>query len=143
MTWWIRQARDTDLPEIRKCEERNFSERYSSFFWAFLVPAMVPRSLVLVSTESLGGVLLADNNYIVCFCVDESLRRQGYGKKLMLEFFNQSQSKFRELYLHVRVSNQAAQNFYRTLGFVNISEAPKFYKDPDEGALVMTYSFPE
>lgn len=45
----------------------------------------------------------------------------------------------RDVFLEVRASNEAAQTFYKSLGFQVVSVRPEYYSSPVETAIVMKF----
>ena len=68
--------------------------------------------------------------------VDPDFRRRGIGRRLIAEL---TESYPGTLWLEVRESNEAARNFYKVLGFEEAGRRPGYYRDPDEGAIVMKF----
>jgi [ribosomal protein S18]-alanine N-acetyltransferase len=63
-------------------------------------------------------------------------RRQGVGRALVESLLNSCQGT---VYLEVRASNRAAQEFYKGLGFEELSTRPAYYDSPPEAAIVMKF----
>lgn len=61
----------------------------------------------------------------------------GIGEKLFDTFLSQDLSRFRNIVLDVRESNQAARALYEKKGFKTVSRKPSFYFYPSEDSLVM------
>ncbi|MDY6775555.1 MAG: ribosomal protein S18-alanine N-acetyltransferase [Halobacteria archaeon] len=77
---------------------------------------------------------------VLSFCVDESNRREGYGRTLMLEAVRRLRDKgFERLSLEVRVSNSPAIELYESFGFVRTGRQDGYYED-GEDAYVMEKS---
>lgn len=67
-----------------------------------------------------------------------SFRRQGVGKKLVLELIRTlSLNGVSSLTLEVRVSNTPAVELYQGLGFVQVGRRPNYYSSPREDALIL------
>ncbi len=86
-----------------------------------------------------GAWLVADEGQITNIAVLPNYRRQGYGailtRKLIKECFAQG---MQEIFLEVRVSNQAAQTLYRRLGFTVKGLRKQYYSKPTEDAYIMS-----
>lgn len=63
--------------------------------------------------------------------VDPRLRRRGAGRALV------EVMEGRRVWLEVRASNEAAIRFYRSLGFAVCGVRRRYYRDPDEDAVLM------
>ena len=73
---------------------------------------------------------------ILNLAVTPELRRQGIARAL----WNALQEGFRgATYLEVRASNLAAQKFYKSLGFEELTVRPGYYQNPPEPAIVMKF----
>jgi [ribosomal protein S18]-alanine N-acetyltransferase len=70
-------------------------------------------------------------------------RRRGLGSHLLGEFLNLVRSRGgMEVYLEVRESNRAARALYEKWAFVEAGKRKAYYRDPDEDAVVLGFSFP-
>ena len=65
-------------------------------------------------------------------------RRQGIAKRMIADLIERGRRLGAEEFtLEVRVSNKTAINVYEKLGFVGEGIRPKFYRNPEEDALIM------
>lgn len=75
--------------------------------------------------------------------VTGSARRCGLGSRLLGEFLDLVRRRGGiEVYLELRESNQAARKLYEKWAFVEAGRRKSYYRDPDEDALVLRFSFP-
>jgi len=81
--------------------------------------------------------LAADEAQIIDIIIKEKYRQQGYGSKILQEFIRNLNKNYSYIILEVRSSNQPAIKLYQKFGFEQIDLRKKYYKDPDEDALVM------
>lgn len=85
----------------------------------------------------MGSIQKAYEARILALAVDEEYRRQGIGTRLTEQFLaNFRDHGVERVTLEVRVSNQAAIEMYRELGFTPESVVEAYYGD-DEDAYVM------
>ena len=86
-----------------------------------------------------GGMwCVADEAEIASVCVDPAYRRLGGGTKLLQTLLRQARlSGAQNVYLEVRISNQAAQGLYRGAGFECIGVRKRYYTNPSEDAVLM------
>lgn len=86
-----------------------------------------------------GGIwCVADEAEIASVCVDPAYRRLGGGTKLLQTLLRQARlSGAQNVYLEVRISNQAAQKLYRGAGFECIGVRKRYYTNPSEDAVLM------
>ncbi len=73
--------------------------------------------------------------------VDKKHRRKGAASALIESAFNALDSRCAFLTLEVRESNLAAISLYSSLGFEMVGQRPRFYRDPEEAAILMTKYF--
>jgi len=71
-------------------------------------------------------------------------RRRGLGSHLLGSFLDLVRSRGGiEVYLEVRESNRAARALYEKWAFQEAGRRKSYYRDPDEDALVLRFSFPQ
>lgn len=64
-------------------------------------------------------------------------QRRGLGTRLLKEFLNLAASKgAKTVLLEVRESNRAARGLYQKSSFVEVGRRKKYYRDPDEDAIL-------
>jgi ribosomal-protein-alanine N-acetyltransferase len=87
-----------------------------------------------------GGIwLMVDEAHITTFGVHPDHRRQGIGRRLLLELAEVAlELGSARMTLEVRVSNEPAQRLYRSFGFNVSGRRVAYYSDDGEDALVMT-----
>lgn len=69
--------------------------------------------------------------------VADDRRRRGLGARLLEEIINRARPQGAEvIFLEVRESNQAARSLYEKSGFVPAGLRPRYYRDPEENALI-------
>ena len=83
--------------------------------------------------------LLVDEAHIATIATHPDFRRQGIASKLLIRTL---QSMMNEgaltSVLEVRESNSAAQEMYRKFGFEESGRRPRYYRDNNEDAILMT-----
>lgn len=83
--------------------------------------------------------------HLLTLCVHPEYQRLGYGRKLFNLLLDRAYKlEARECFLEVRVSNQAAIDLYRSMGFVQIGQRKNYYPGSDgrEDALIMSRELP-
>lgn len=89
-----------------------------------------------------GMTKAADEGYVTNIAVKPKFRRCGAATALIKALLGESErSKLAFLSLEVRASNTAAVSLYKKCGFKKAGLRPKFYRDPCEDAVIMTYYF--
>ena len=80
--------------------------------------------------------LAADEQEILNLAVTPDFRRKGVARALLDHAF----TGFRgAIFLEVRESNAVAQEFYKSLGFKELSKRAGYYESPPESAIVMKF----
>lgn len=77
--------------------------------------------------------------HIATFATRSEHRRKGIGKLLLKMALNDARAEgARRAFLEVRESNSAAQAMYEGFGFKVTGRRPRYYRDNDEDAILMT-----
>lgn len=130
------------VPQIALLERRCFSDPWSEVS----VGGELTNPLSLWLTALVGDTVVGyvgsqtvlDEADVMNVAVDPAYRRQGIGKRLMLELMAAlKQAGVRTLALEVRASNEAALTLYRDLGFEQAGRRPGYYVKPREDALIL------
>jgi ribosomal-protein-alanine N-acetyltransferase len=81
---------------------------------------------------------MADEAEILNLAVDSTRRRRGIGSRLMKDALAACKAAgVKKMFLEVRDSNQAGQNFYLRMGFTEVGRRREYYSRPLEDALVL------
>jgi ribosomal-protein-alanine N-acetyltransferase len=97
--------------------------------------------LVAVEGDRIVGFLVArtlaaDEREILNLAVAPDFRRKGVARALLANAFNGFRGA---VYLEVRESNGIAREFYKSLGFHELSRRKEYYAAPSETAIVMKF----
>lgn len=144
MSLLIRRMRPEDIPAVHAIDELSFSlpwpERSFKFeatenpaarAWVAEADGRVIAMLVLW--------LIVDEAHIATIATHPDFRQQGIGKQLLVQALTAARTEGAQLaFLEVREGNIAAQNLYFKYGFEVTGRRPKYYKDNNEDALLMT-----
>ena len=138
----IRQGVPPDARALAAIERRAFGDPWSeaSFreslgaAWSFVLVAEREAEIIgyLVAREAAG------TGEILNLAVDPPHRRSGIARALLeagLVILERRQVE--EVFLEVRVSNEAAQSLYRGAGFLPVGRRRSYYRNPVEDALVL------
>jgi ribosomal-protein-alanine N-acetyltransferase len=150
MPFSLRRMKAEDLAAVLAIERASFPNPWpASTFLGEVQNRSVSHSYVAVTGSGdrevvIGYVifwLIADEAQINNIAVHPEFRKQGIGESLLrqaLDLIRGLGGSF--VILEVRLSNQAAQNLYRKLGFSGLGRRQGYYFNPEEDALVMGLS---
>ena len=138
----IRKMQPSDLGQICKIENRNFSMPWSEK--SFLESMEREDTVFLTALEGdevigyLGCYCIAGEGEITNVAVKETHRRKGIGGKLLEALYAEGSClDTTEFFLEVRESNLAAIQLYSQQGFVKEGIRKNFYEKPVENAVIM------
>jgi ribosomal-protein-alanine acetyltransferase len=105
-------------------------------------------ALVIEEEGAIGGFIVGSkigNEWeIENIAVKPDARRRGLGSHLVGEFINLAKILGgNAIFLEVRESNHAAKALYEKWAFTEEGRRKSYYKDPEEDAMVLKFSFPE
>lgn len=131
-----------DVPFISRLEEETFSMPWSSESFLQMISKEDTRYYVAEEDgQLLGGCglwMIAGEGNITNVAVTKDARRRGVGTGLLMHLMEEGDREGVTAYtLEVRVSNEAAIQMYRKLGFVSEGIRPGFYEKPVEDAMIM------
>ena len=111
-----------------------------------ITETMQDDSVFLVAEEEgkvvgyIGSYYCHPEGYITNVAVAPEMRRHGIGRALIKELIARGKELSLSLWtLEVRESNTGAIALYSSLGFEKVGRRPRFYRDPEEAAELMTY----
>lgn len=133
-------ADKNDLDAIVAMEQEIFSDGMS--YQTLLDSLQSDLFLVLKDSDRVCGYFLGhcllDDMEIYRIAVSADRRRCGYGNMLLEEAKRRAETQgVTRCFLEVRESNVAARKLYGTFGFQEIDRRRRFYRLPDEDAIVM------
>jgi [ribosomal protein S18]-alanine N-acetyltransferase len=83
--------------------------------------------------------LIVDEAHIATIATHPDQRRMGIGERLMIEALTSAcEQGARRAFLEVRAGNLGAQALYKKYGFVVDGVRPRYYKDNNEDAILMS-----
>lgn len=83
--------------------------------------------------------LVVDEAHIATIATHPDFRRQGIGEQILLHALRAALAEgARRAFLEVRLGNTAAQTLYKKYGFNVDGRRPKYYRDNNEDALLMS-----
>ena len=139
----IRFMRLKDVDAVAAIEQATFARPWSrESFRQELTRNAAARYLVAEENGEVlgyaGAWVILDESHITNIAVREDARGRGLGRKLTAELLRiLSNLGAGYATLEVRVSNERAQNLYKSLGFVSVGKRKRYYEDNDEDAFLM------
>ena len=139
----VRAALEQDLPAIHAIETASFGDPWALDGFRDLLDH--PRAKMEVALGADGEVLgyavawyVADESEIANIAVAPHARRRGVGA-LLLDRILEAAGEFgaATVFLEVRESNEDARKMYEARGFEIAGRRTKYYRKPDEDALIM------
>jgi len=145
----VRAMQQSDIPRVLEIDQQSFSmpwplsaykyeldENQDSLLWVAEIGSTETDRTVI------GMVVvwfIVDEAHIATLAVDPEYRQRGVAKDLLRWALKAVVLKgFRIATLEVRIHNLAAQNLYRAFGFQVVGSRPRYYRDNNEDALIMT-----
>jgi ribosomal-protein-alanine N-acetyltransferase len=137
----IRPAQTTDVPGIVAIERASFSDPWSPRDFEECATAGVPFLVAEAAEEILGHIIArhaADEGEILNLGVAVAWRRRGVGRALVAAtLVLLRQRGVGNVFLEVRVSNEAAQHLYTGFGFTQVGRRRHYYRFPTEDAVIL------
>jgi [ribosomal protein S18]-alanine N-acetyltransferase len=139
----VRAATEDDLAAIHAIECASFGDPWALEGFRDLLDH--PRAKVEVAVDADAAVLgyaiawyVADESEIANIAVAPSARRRGVGA-LLLDRILRAAAEFgaQSVFLEVRESNEEARKLYEARQFEIAGKRTKYYRKPDEDALIM------
>ncbi len=131
-----------DVAEILKIENACFSTPWSEGSLRESLENPASHFYLALADGNTAGYLglqiFSSEGYITNIATLPEYRRQGIARAL-LERACKNEMDF--ITLEVRESNLPAIGLYSSLGFENMGKRPRFYREPEEDAIIMTRKF--
>ncbi len=133
-----------DLPQVVSIERDSFPFPWSAdYFRHEITRNKISRYLVAcegnVVLGYIGVWLVVGEIHITTIAVDKDHRRKGIGESLLISVIELAfQHRARFLTLEVREANVPAWALYAKYGFSEMGKRPRYYRDTDENAVIMT-----
>lgn len=145
----IRPMTMEDLPQVHAIDVASFSMPWSENSFRFELTGN-PSSRVFVAeaagedgSKRVVGMLviwlILGEAHVGTIAVSPDCRKQGVGQKLLAEgLLSVAEEGARTSFLEVRRSNVPAQLLYQRFGYEVVGVRPRYYKDNNEDALLLT-----
>jgi len=141
----VRQASVADIPAILRTER---AAKSAAHWMPHEYERLIKTGLVLLREEdgALEGFVavreIACEWEIENIVVGEAFQRRGVADELMRALLRHAGEQAAEaIWLEVRKSNQAARALYEKHGFLQTGKRSRYYKDPEEDAILYTFHF--
>ena len=140
----IRRMLLEDVPAVHEIDTLSFSLPWPERSFRFeLTENPVSRGWVAEMDGRIAAMLvlwfIIDEAHIATIAVHPDYRRQGIGEKVLLHALLAVHDEgARRVFLEVRAGNAAAQAMYKKYGFVADGIRPRYYKDNNEDAVLMS-----
>lgn len=135
---------EADVPAVHEIDLLAFSLPWPERSFRFEVTSNpAARCWVAEAEGRIVGMIvvwmIVDEAHIATIATHPDFRRQGIGDELMTHALVSalSEGAVKSL-LEVRASNEAAQTLYRRFGYVEDGRRPRYYKDNNEDAILMS-----
>ena len=140
----LRALTAADLPEVAALERRVFADPWPEEFFLGEIRHPLAHARLAEQDGTLAGYCLAwlgeGAGHLGNLAVAPEFRRRGIAAALLEELIASARKQAVEhLALEVRVSNFAAQWFYRARGFRLAGLRRRYYRDNQEDALIMEW----
>ena len=139
----IRRMRMRDIDAVTAIEQATFARPWSRESFCQELERNVAARYLVAETDGrvvgyAGAWIILDESHITNIAVADEYRGRGIGKRLtqaLLQYLSNLGACYATL--EVRVSNERAQNLYKSLGFVSVGKRKRYYEDNQEDAFLM------
>lgn len=139
----IRRMRMKDIDAVTAIEQATFARPWSRESFCQELERNVAARYLVAETDGrvvgyAGAWIILDESHITNIAVADEYRGRGIGKLLtraLLQYLSNLGACYATL--EVRVSNERAQNLYKSLGFVSVGKRKRYYEDNQEDAFLM------
>ena len=140
----VRKMTMDDIEQVLAIDRVSFSLPWPERSFRFeLTDNPASRCWVAEMDGKLVGMIVAwlivSEVHVATLATHPDFRRQGIAKKLLAYTLRELRNEgAQSSFLEVRASNFAAQEMYRKFGYEESGVRPRYYRDNDEDALLMT-----
>lgn len=140
----IRKMTEEDLEQVVAIDQVSFSLPWPVRSFHYEVTSNEVARCWVVEIDGhvaamMVGWLMVDELHVATIATHPDFRRQGLGKKILVHALLAARDEgVIRAFLEVRERNEAAQNLYRSLGFVEDGRRKEYYKDTREDAILMS-----
>ena len=140
----VRRMTLEDIPAVHEIDSLSFSLPWPERSFRFeLAENPAARGWVAEADGRIAAMLvlwfIIDEAHIATIATHPDYRRQGIGEKILIHALREVHAEgARRAFLEVRASNTAAQSMYKKYGFIVDGLRPKYYRDNNEDAILMS-----
>jgi len=141
----VRKMESGDIPSVVEIDRASFSLPWPESSYQYEIhDNKASRCLVAEDEDNrivamIVSWMILDELHIATFATHSAHRRKGIGRLLLKAALEEArESGVRRAFLEVRESNIAAQAMYGGFGFQITGRRPRYYRDNDEDAILMT-----
>jgi ribosomal-protein-alanine N-acetyltransferase len=146
---FIRPMQIEDLVAVQSIDRLSFSMPWPTSAYKYELEEN-PLSMLWVAEDApmegeaqIVGLIvvwfIVDEAHIATLAVHPDHRNKGYAKALLVTALRAAIHKgYLKATLEVRANNTAAQNLYRHFRFEIVGQRPRYYRDNNEDAIIMT-----
>jgi ribosomal-protein-alanine N-acetyltransferase len=141
----IRKMRLEDVPAVSQIDRMSFTLPWPEHSFQYEVAENRVARCFVAETEDrriaamVVSWIIVDEMHIATIATHPDFRRKGIGERLLRDALLDGRDAGAHLaFLEVRQSNEAAQAMYRKFGFHVSGKRPRYYRDNNEDAILMT-----
>lgn len=140
----VRRMTLADVPAVHEIDTLSFSLPWPERSFRFeLSENPAARGWVAEANGRIAAMLMlwfvVDEAHIATIATHPDFRQQGIGEQILLTALREVRGEGgRRAFLEVRLSNTAAQALYKKHGFIVDGVRPRYYRDNNEDALLMS-----
>lgn len=140
----VRRMELKDVAEVVEIDHSSFALPWSERAFGYEVQENAAARCWVVDVDGRVAAMLVlwmilDEAHIATVATHPHFRRQGLARRLLVTALRAARDEGAvSSLLEVRDRHSAAQDFYRSLGFVEVGRRPKYYRDNGEDAVLMT-----
>jgi [ribosomal protein S18]-alanine N-acetyltransferase len=143
MSFSIRRMTLDDIEQVVAIDQNSFSLPWPERTFRYEVSENSASRPWVVDVD--GGVVamlviwfIIDEAHVATIATHPDFRRQGFGRKLLTHALMAAKKEGAlKALLEVRESNDAAQEMYLKLGFIEVNRRSQYYSDNGEDAILM------
>lgn len=133
-----------DIDQVVEIEKQLFSSPWDRDAFEYELEQPCAESYVVAERDRVVAYLMAwsllDEMHVLNVAVIAELQHQGIARNMLELVIDKAQAQqVRMVHLEVRESNARAIRLYEKIGFKTVGRRRKYYDNPTEDALLMTY----